>query len=341
MSLLQRSVLRLVWSLGLVVAAWPIPSAGAASPAPDFAQPLPAIAAVAGEQHLPLAGIDPFSEKLELRAGDFVMVLFTLTQGDAHRQWLAEFRAVDLTSAERSAPAIEDRTMYTSTGQKFEFASHLAALDLQMFGPGGQNPPATTTARKQQAHLLVRADFLGAGFNRFCEIVLRLPEAKRGFPYLISNTPFPSDRIARDKSVAEANGLHTDDERAIAALGPALDEYLQIAEHTPGLKELVFAIADLPPIWRWLAGGQTGFYFDPPQMAQLNGGAWGLPGTPVYRAPFTYWLKGTRAIKGVFFFTAPKPPLLTCAGIVALQVESPTHPEKRLELRVLAARRAK
>ena len=340
MSLLQCSVLRLVWSLGFVVAVRPIPSAGAVAPAPDFTQPIPAITTLAGEQHLPLTGFDPFSEKPDLQAGDFVTVLFTLTRGDTPRQWLAEFRAVDLTSAERSAPAIEDRTMYTSTGRKFEFASHLTALDLQMFGPGEPNQPAATAARKQQAHLLVRADFLSAGFNRFCEIVLRLPEAKRGFPYLISNTPFPSARIARDKSVAEANGLLTDDERAIAALGPALDEYLQIAEHTPGLKELVFTVADLPPIWRWLTGGQTGFYFDSPQMAQLDGAAWGLPGTPVYRAPFTYWIKGTRVMKGVFFFTTPKPPLLTCAGIVALQVESPTHPEKRLELRVLAARRA-
>jgi len=340
MSLLQRSVLRLVWSLGFAVAAWPIPSAGAAVPAPDFAQPLPAIVVLAAEQHLPLTGIDPFSEKPDLRAGDFVTVLFTLTQGDTSRQWLAEFRAVELTSAERSTPAIESRTMYMSTGQKFEFASHLAALDLRMVGPVEPNQPAATAARQQQAHLLVRADFLGAGFNRFCEIVLRLPEARRGFPYSISNTPFPSARIARDKSVAEADGLHPDDERAIAALGPALDEYLQIALHTPGLKELVFAVADLPPIWRWITGGQNGPYFDPPQIAQLDGAAWGLPGTPVYRAPFTYWLKGTRAMKGVFFFTAPKPPLLTCAGIVALQVESPTHPEKRLELRVLAARRA-
>jgi len=330
-----------VWPLGLAITAFSIHSAGAAAPAPDFAQPLPAITALAAEQHLPLTGIDPLSEKPELRAGDFVTVLFTLTQGDTHRQWLAEFRAVELTSAERSAPAIDNRTVYTSTGQKFEFASHLAALDLQMFGPVEPNQPAATAVRKQQAHLLVRADFLGAGFNRLCEIVLRLPEAKRGLPYSTDYLPFPPARIARDKSVAEANGLRTEDERAIAAMGPALDEYLKIAEHTPGLRELVFAVADLPPIWRWLTGGQTGFYFDPPQMAQLDGGAWGLPGTPVYRAPFTYWLKGTRAMKGVFFFTAPKPPLLTCAGIVALQVESPTHPEKRLELRVLAARRAR
>jgi len=209
-----------------------------------------------------------------------------------------------------------------------------------MFGPVEPNQLAATAARKQQAHLLVRADFLGAGFNRLCEIVLRLPEAKRGFPYLLADKPFPAAYIAHDKAVAEANGLHPDDERAIAAQEPALEEYLQIAEHTPGLRELVFAVADLPAIWRWLTGGQNGFRFESPQMAQLDGAAWGLPGTPVYRAPFTYWIKGTRVMKGVFFFTTPKPPLLTCAGIVALQVESPTHPEKRLELRVLAARRA-
>ena len=69
MSLPRCSVLRLVWSLGFAVAALPLHSAGAAAPAPDFAQPLPAIAALAAEQHLPLTGIDPLSEKPDLRAG--------------------------------------------------------------------------------------------------------------------------------------------------------------------------------------------------------------------------------------------------------------------------------
>lgn len=340
MHLLQRSVLRAVWLIGLVAAASSLRATEAAAHAPDFAQPWPAIAALAAEQHLPLTGIDPSSEKPELRAGDFVTVLFSLTKGDTRRQWLAEFRAVEPTSAERSAPSLENRTMYTSTGLKFEFASHLAALDLRMFGPCELNPQAATVARPHQAHLLVRSDFLSAGFNRYCEIVLRLPEAKRDFPYFISSSPFPPERISHDKPVAQAIGLQLEDERAIAALGPALDEFLKIAERTPGLKELVLAIADLPPIWRWVFGGQTGFYFDPLKMAQLDGSAWGLPGTPVYRAPFTYWLNGARAMKGVFFFTSPKPPLLTCAGIVALEVESPKHPERRLELRVLAARHA-
>jgi hypothetical protein len=39
---------------------------------------------------------------------------------------------------------------------------------------------------------------------------------------------------------------------------------------------------DLPPIWAWVTGGTTGFLFDPPTMARLEGAPWGVVGTTVY-----------------------------------------------------------
>ncbi|MCX6952959.1 MAG: hypothetical protein NTV51_12455 [Verrucomicrobia bacterium] len=185
----------------------------------------------------------------------------------------------------------------------------------------------------------MKTDFLGAGFDRNCAIALRLHEAGFNFPYLLAGSPFPADRVVRDAATAQAGGLTLADEKAIAATGPALSEFLEIARHTPGLKELVVKISDLPPLTGWITGGTTGFLFDPPGMARLDGAPWALPGTTVYRAPFRYFLKGAPVMKGAFFFAAPRPPLLTCAGILALVIESPKHPEKALELRVLAARR--
>ena len=136
-------------------------------------------------------------------------------------------------------------------------------------------------------------------------------------------------------------GVHPlEEERAMAGTGPALDAFLGLAERTPGLKELLGEIMVLPPAYRWITGGTTGFFFEPARMARLDPAPWGIAGRAVYWSPFRYVLKGTLAMRGGFVFTAAQPPLLVCAGILALVIESPAHPEDRFELRLLAARRS-
>jgi hypothetical protein len=341
MRVFQRLAFKLLRIAGLLLGS---SLAVGAAPVTDLAPPkltlpFPRVVAVAAAQNLPLVGIDPFETSAELSTGDFVTVLFTLSEGARQQQWLAEFRAVDA-MAQESAPAkAGSATIYTSTGEKFMFTSRSVALSLRIFGPCELDSAPAKPIAEKPARILVKSDFLSAGFNRSIETALRLREAKINLPYHLAPSPFPAERTAKDKAVVAAAGVTIEDERAIAATGPALMEFLRLAENTPGLKEIAFKIMDLPPIWAWVTGGDTGFFFEPPTMTRLEGAPWGVAGTTVYRAPFTYWLKGAAAIQGQFYFAPPQPPLLTCAGVVGLEVHSPKHPEKRLELRVLAARR--
>jgi hypothetical protein len=321
---------------------WFVAVVAAAPPDPTLTPPWPAIVALAESNRLPLSGLDRFADGADLNSGDFVTVLFTFTKDGKRKQWLAELRAGEVTvgpeSADRSAI---HQTIYTSSGLKFEFTSRTAALALRMFGPCEPNADRAKPVAEKDAQIGVHSDFLHAGFDAPMAITLRVATAKIPFPYLISSSPFSPERIADGKVIAQKAGLTLVEEKAFAASGPALDEFLGIAQHTPGLKELVFEIIDLPPPWAWLGSGNTGFFFEPPNIVRLDGERWGIPGTPVYYSPFTYWLKGHAAMKGAFYFTSPQPPLLTCAGILGLEVSSPKHPEKTLELRVLAARRTK
>lgn len=303
-------------------------------------RPFPALVAFAGMKRMPLAGVDAFSDGAAFRAGDFVVVLFTYRDGKTVQQWLGEFRAVELTPAENPRPKLTQQTVYTSTGLKFDFDSRPAAVQLRMIGPCDVETRATASLREKQEWIIVQSDFLRLGLYRPVKITVRLRDAKIDLPYLIAGSAFPADRIAKDKPHVEKAGLTREDEESFAAIMPALDQFLALAKNTPGLSDLASKVIDLPPVWGWITGGKTGFYWDAKAMEQLDGDAWGLAGTTVYRVPMTYFLKNAVALKTVFVFAPSQPPLLTCAGIVELTATSPKHPEQSVNVRVLSARRA-
>jgi hypothetical protein len=314
--------------------------AGAEDTAPT-AVPFPAVTAFAAAKRIPLRGVDAPGAVKQIQPGDALTVLFTMTEGDRRRQWLAVFQVVPLTAKEQAGAASVSETVFTSTGNEFHFNSRPAALALRMFGPFVEaDPAAAGDVPEKNARLVVQEEFLRFGFARFSELVLGFRETQKTFPYHIAGVRFPADLIAREKPLALAAGLTRDDEEVIAEINPALNQFLAIAEHTPGLRELAFKVMDLPSLWSLLFNSQTGFDLDPKDTTRFDPAGWDLPASPAYRYPFAYTLQGTRALEGVFFFASPAPPLQACAGIIGLIARSPKHPEKRLELRVLAARLA-
>ena len=289
---------------------------------------------------MPLSGIDAFAPSADLRIGDSIVTLFTYREGARVQQWLGEVQAIELTADERAHWKTAHQTVYTSTGLKFAFDSRPAALRLRMWGPCDAATPATARLPLKETRVVVQSDFLRLGLYSPVAKAVALREAKIDMPYNIAGVPFPAERTAKGRIDAENAGLTPDDERGYAAIIPALDQFLGIAQHTPGLSELAYKVMDLPPIWAWVTAGKTGFYWDGPRLQPAAGAAWGLPGTTVYRAPMTYFLKNTPALNVVFVLAPAQPPLVTCAGIVELTATSPKHPEKSVDVRVLSARAA-
>ncbi|MES1167457.1 MAG: hypothetical protein ABUL68_05580, partial [Pseudomonadota bacterium] len=274
----------------------------------------------------------------QIQPGAALTVLFTMTEGDRRRQWLAVFTVVPLTAKEQAGTASVSETVFTSTGNEFHFNSRPAALALRMFGPFAEaDPAAAGDVPEKNARLVVQEEFLRFGFARFSELVLGFHEAKKEFPFHIAGVRFPADLIAREKPQVLAAGLTRADEEVIAEINPSMNQFLAVAEHTPGLRELAFKVTDLPSLWSLLVNFQTGFDLDPKGITRFDAAGWDLPASPAYRYPFAYTLRGTRVLEGVFFFASPAPPLQACAGIIGLIAQSPKHPEKRLDLRVLAA----
>ncbi|MCX6951891.1 MAG: hypothetical protein NTV51_06965 [Verrucomicrobia bacterium] len=73
-------------------------------------------------------------------------------------------------------------------------------------------------------------------------------------------------------------------------------------------------------------------------VSLFDASAWGWTRVTVYRGASLLVLNRKVAARVSLFVTAPQPPLATSAGIVAMTVESPSRPDRRVELRVLAAR---
>ena len=145
-------------------------------PRPAAAKPLASVVALAAAQHIPLQGIDPAREAPVLRPGDAVTVLFTLFENGHTRQWLAEIKVVPLTGEERRAKPRHD-VVYTGTGNEYRLPSAPAAYAMRMFGPfaetDGSIRPGEAVPEKH-ARFLVQEGFLSFGFDRYCEMVLRL-----------------------------------------------------------------------------------------------------------------------------------------------------------------------
>ena len=310
--------------------------------AQDAAPPLPGIVALAAVQHIPLEGFDAPREQLTLRPGDAITALFTLIDGEHRQQWLAEVKVVPLTDEERHAKPRED-AIYSGTGKEYRLAGAPAAFALRMFGPIRDSDAAATpsdSVREKHARFLMKEDFLSFGYDRMGELVLRLRTIGQEIRLGIATGRFSKEDVAKGKLWAEQAGFTPEDELVCVKQAFAQVEFLKLAQHTPGFKEIVEATLDLPSIWSGLRTMNFGVWFnyDWKNVRRLDGKNYGLPSSNVYTLPFGLTMFGKHVANGSWLATAARPPLLTSAGVVALTVGPPDKKEKRLELRVLAAR---
>ena len=119
-------------------------------------------------------------------------------------------------------------------------------------------------------------------------------------------------------------------------------EFLKIAQHTPGFREIVEATIRIPSIWTAVKHLNFGasFDYDFKNIQRLDGKTYGLASPNACVLPFGLIVFGKRVASGTWLATSPRPPLLASAGILALTVEPTDNTGKHLELRVIAARNA-
>ena len=304
------------------------------------AAPLPGVIALAAAQHIPLHGIDAPLATPTLAPGDRITALFTLTDAGQVKQWLAEVTIVPLAEKERGAKP-RYSVIYSGDGNEFHLDSPPVAYALRMFGPVLREPAPTGDWPVKQARFTLDEDFLSFGFDRMCDLALRLRERGEEIRLGFTTGPFPPDQIAWGKAWAARTGFTRDDEMTCAKQSFATVEFLMLADRTPGFREILTAAVKKPSLWTAIRRMNFGLFFryDWKRLTRADGAGYGVE-DPVYTLPFALTVFGTHVANGAWVVTAARPPLLACAGVIGLIVEPPDRPGRRLEMRVIAAQNA-
>ncbi|MEO6994177.1 MAG: hypothetical protein ABI273_11135 [Lacunisphaera sp.] len=309
---------------------------------PTEIKPNTSVVRYADTHHIPLSGFELGSAEDPSRAGDQLIVLFTIQEGVHSRQWLGEFRFATLTAHEAKLKpgtglgilSYFQSSLKTDTGREFSFEQSPVALEVSIRGPFTGDDPATQPVVETTARVLATNDYLAHGLAPMADIELRLRARGKENPgiSLMFRPRYSAQQMAATTARAKDAGFTEDDERAYAEAIYALVQFGNLSFKTDGIDVITHEMADSPTLF---SGAFTNLVW--PAMQLEDGGHWGLPGSRIFRVPYNFLSKTTA--HGTFYFTAVRPPLRNLAGFVGLTVDTTSKTaNKRLIMRVLAGR---
>ncbi len=322
----------------------------AAEPRPELpakleaVPPSAAVVETARLRQIPLEPIEPQRGTNALIPGDAVTGLVTLSQKKGRRsQWLLALQAVPPVGNELSRHPAKPMVLYSVSGKKIEFPSSRAAAVLDSFGPFVESPARRKPAKvqAQTARFLLDQDFLGLGLDRAAAASLRLGQVSLKPELWFSFQPLSESKRRQGVQLVETLKLTEDEQRALAGSCPALLSYFSTIGEIPGLEDILLRVIDMPSVWSllWKRGVTVTIKIEAERIALADAAAWGLPaGQPVYLFPMLFELNQHPALHLTLVVTSPRPPLLTCGGIIGFLAEKPSDKETYLTLRIISAR---
>jgi hypothetical protein len=314
-------------------------SAAETKPAEDKLQPpepLGALLEAARAERIPVVLSPEVSDRQTVAVGDVLSLIATLDDGKVARQWLIEVRAQAPTEEDRAAPAYSASQIYISSGSCASFPeTRPAYFDVRFVGPflpAGQKG----TPEVKRSHVRLNPHFLGLGLNEAANLMIKLRRSSlpKGFSYAASSKPFPGDMIVRSRSVLEKVNLRLEEERAYAASLPAMLEFFSLSVQTPGMRDLMRRVLDIPWTALVIHGGRVkdvDFSFG--SIDEHEAGPWG----DTHRLEVNIDILNRPVISTTMFVRRPRPPFLNTAGVVALVAKPPGKAYPRLTFSVLGS----
>ena len=308
-------------------------------------EPCVALIAAARTNNIPLDGIDPPAPTNSITAGDTLTALVTLNEKRARRtQWLIHLTVVEATAKEQAAKPAPPLVLYASFDAKLECTPSPAYVLVRTLGPfadsvGKSKPPK---AADKQAHFALDKGFLGLGLHHSAAAFTSLKKTDGRGSWEIRPTPFNEAQLAKGRKLAGELQLTPDQKRAIVGAVPALMSYFSIVQQSPGLSDIFFKIVDLPSAWSLVrhAGVKgVGIQFQRDLVGPADPTVWpSALDHRVFYLPLLAEINDQPALRLTFVVTSPDPPLLPCAGVVALLAERPGDKYTFLTVHVLSAR---
>lgn len=322
----------------------------AADSGPDYSKfkPLPPCAGVktAAQAHqIPLEGFDASGEPGVLHPGDSFTGLVTLCEkGGRRTQWLFYLSALPACPKELVRGAPRPMVLYSGHSNRFEYASAPALVQLRTLGPfaAGASAQDRLKVDDESVTFSLDKDHLGLGLDQAAAAIARI-EAHRttGAAYWFGSAPPGAKEVAETRKFDATLTLTLGEERALGGAIPALFSYAEVVQHIEVLEDIMEKVIQKPSLWSVLGhlGVTVNLKTDSKHIraANLHSLGWALD-TPAYYFPMLLDLNQQLALRATFVVTSPRPPLLSCGGIIGLLAEHPADPETYLTLRVISAR---
>ncbi len=341
----MRRILQIVGVCAVVLFAGEVDAAEAQNepiyPPHEVFAPGAALLEVARRSDVPLTGIDQVLERQRVLPGDRAVVLVSLRDGDTVEQWLVDFQVAVLSEEERTNLAEnppQQMTLHTSTGRSFTFGFDPVAVEVWVAGPlklSEKNPVrAADRAKTRRARFVVNGEYLGLGLDQAAEAILNLADAETGRLGLEArNTEFGAEDTAANRQLLAERGLTEELEKSVVGAMPALMAFFNIAAQTPGLKEILFEVVDVPwwKVIKSLGELSTNFHFDGFRLRRV-------PDSPGrYIIPLGVDINGATVLRTELVAGRAYAPLTTLAGITALYAGQPDGRGPRLAIALLSA----
>ena len=309
--------------------------------------PFPDLSNAAKKLGIPLEGIMAVTNVNTLSPGDSVTALFTLHEkGNRRTQWLVYFQIMPDAPATHHHPE-KPLVLYSCTGNKFEYSQSYAGLHIRSLGPyvDSESFWGNPVAKDKSASVSVNQSYLALGLDRGAAAVCRwtLAEKQTGdtnFNFWFSPKPLDSQRISTNQQAAAPLHVTASEERAVAAWSPVLDSYFESVGQTPNLISIFWRVVSLPSMWSIMRHGiVANIETDVHSVAPLTlPSDWNMPGdAAVYAIPMHMTLNKWPCLDSTLIVTAPRPPLLTCGGIIGFLAQNPKDSENYLTLRIISA----
>lgn len=319
----------------------------AAENGPDFTKfaaipPGPDVVATAEARKIPLSGSDPPGEPGEIHPGDSFTALVTLCEkGGKRTQWLLYLTALP-DKPKESGKTNETIVLYSGRSNRFEFASSPAQVRLETIGPFSGATSKKKVPEKSETFTLDKG-LLSLGLDQAARTVWRAVQANESGHFYFDAAPPNAKQMAEARRVADKLQLTLDEERALGGGIPALFSYFEVVQHTEGLEDIMLKVVRKPSLWSIIrhVGVAVNLRFQLKQITPAEPGSWGsLAGASIYYFPMALELNQQLALTVTFAVTDPRPPLLSCGGIIGMLAEKPGDKETYLTLRIVSARLA-
>jgi hypothetical protein len=317
---------------------------------PDFMPVtwLPSTSAVLTKAAVPTEGIVVAPAEVGIQKTDTVTLLVQAAEDKSLRQWAVVLSINDIKPEEKLLRS-NAFAIHLNTGRKVDFSpSPFEGMLIHVLGPFSAAKGAAK-AKDIWSGSLVNPQFLGLGIDQTAALFRRLalrsledPNLKGG-TLSISSEVFSPEQINETKKWVHPLAVTETEERAYAGFIPAMFDFFKIASQTPGVREIVFEILDVP-WWSIVThGGRiSDIHFELlGPFDELPAAAWGLPpDARVYSMGLRLYLLGKPALNCRLALTVPHVPLLNCAGIVGFAAMRPNGKGPQLMIRVMAAKAA-